>query len=257
VLSIGITVTVWEVGVALGWINGIILPPPHATLQEISRQQDFLKPAIGVFRTGANFVALTAIVATLQRVFAGLALALLASLVVGGLAFYFQMFARLVLPLITLLSPIAPVAWLPLAVVAFGIGDGAAVFVVFIALFFIMTLAVFSTMRNVDQLFINTARVLGASRFQVVRHVILPAILPSLFVIMRMNFFAAWTAVLAAEVVGVNTGLGAIILAGRQITNMRLMFLGLALIGLTAFLLDQLFLQIQNRVLWWKTSARV
>jgi NitT/TauT family transport system permease protein len=57
--------------------------------------------------------------------------------------------------------------------------------------------------------------------------------------------------------VGVNTGLGAIIWAGRSTMNMRLMFIGLALIGIVAFLLDQLFAQIQNRVLWWKSTATV
>jgi NitT/TauT family transport system permease protein len=257
VLSVGIVVGVWELLAALRLIDTIVLPPPHDVLGEISRQTDFLRPAVGVFRTGANFNATSAVVATLQRVFAGVILALAAAVVVGSLSFYFRIFGKLVLPLVTLLSPIAPIAWLPLALVAFGIGDGAAIFVVFIGLFFIMTLAVVNTIKNVDQLYINTARVLGASRLQLARHVILPGILPSLLVILRMNFFGAWTAVLSAEVVGVNTGLGAIIITGRQMMNMRLMFLGMIMIGLTAFLIDQLFLLIQARILWWKSAARV
>jgi NitT/TauT family transport system permease protein len=155
------------------------------------------------------------------------------------------------------LSPIAPIAWLPLALVAFGIGDPAAIFVVFISLFFILTLGVVNTMKNVDQLYINTARVLGANRWQLAVHIILPGILPALLVILRMNFFGAWTAVLTAEVVGTNTGLGAIIITGRQMMNMRLMFLGMAMIGLVAFLIDRLFVEVQGRLLWWKTTARV
>ena len=257
VASVALFVGFWEVGAAVGFINPHILPPPHATISEIQNQPDFLRPAIGVFRIGANFVALTAIVATLQRVFLGLILAFIASLLVGSLAFSFKTFGKLVLPLITLLSPVAPIAWLPVALVAFGIGEPAAIFVVFVALFFILTLGVVNSMQSVSQVSINAARVLGASRLQILRHVILPSIMPGLFVIMRMNFFGAWTAVLSAEVVGVNTGLGAIIWAGRMTDNMRLMFLGLALIGLIAFLLDQFFAQIQARVLWWKSTAKV
>jgi NitT/TauT family transport system permease protein len=257
VLSVGIFIGLWELAAAMQWINTVILPPPHAVLGEIATQRDFLRPAVGVFRTGANFNATTAIAATLQRVFAGVALAFAAALVVGGLSFYFQLIGKLVLPLVTLLSPIAPIAWLPLALVAFGIGDGAAIFVVFIGLFFILTLAVVNTMKNVDQLYINTGRILGANRWQLAVHVILPGILPALLVILRMNFFGAWTAVLSAEVVGTNSGLGAIIITGRQMMNMKLMFLGMAMIGLVAFLIDRLFLQVQSRILWWKTTARV
>jgi NitT/TauT family transport system permease protein len=241
----------------VGWINPTILPPPHAIINEIGEQPDFFRPAIGVFRIGANFVALTAIIATLERVLAGLIAAVIASLVVGSLAFSFKLFGRLVMPLVTLLSPIAPIAWLPLALVVFGIGDPAAIFVVFVALFFILTIAVVNAMQGVSQVYIDTARVLGATRFQTLRDVILPSILPGLFVILRLNFFGAWTAVLAAEVVGVNTGLGAIIWAGRSTMNMRLMFIGLALIGIVAFLIDQLFAQVQSRVLWWKSTAKV
>jgi NitT/TauT family transport system permease protein len=89
------------------------------------------------------------------------------------------------------------------------------------------------------------------------RHIIIPAIIPDLFVILRMNLFGAWMAVLAAEMVGVNTGLGAIVMVGRQMFNARLMFLGMAMIGIVGYLLDTGFAQIQKRVLWWKSSAQI
>jgi len=155
------------------------------------------------------------------------------------------------------LAPIAPVAWIPLAILLFGIGDGAAVFVVFIGIFFILSLATVSSINKVDQIYINTARVLGASRLQLMRHIIIPAIIPDLFVILRMNLFAAWMAVLAAEMVGVNTGLGAIVMVGRQMFNAKLMFLGMAIIGVVGYLLDVGFAQIQKRVLWWKSNAQI
>jgi NitT/TauT family transport system permease protein len=257
VLSIGSVVLIWEALAAFKLINPVILPPPHDTLWEIRNQAQFISPAVSSANTDSNFAAVSALLATLQRVFIGLALAFSASFLVGGLAFYVTLVNRLTLPTITLLSPIAPIAWLPLAIVVFGVGDGAAIFVVFIGLFFVLTLAVVNTMRNVDQTYVNTAKVLGASKAQIARHVILPAALPSLFVIVRINFFAAWMAVLVAEAVGVSSGLGMIIWMGRQMMNMKLTFLGMAMIGVVSFGLDQLFLLIQNRVLWWKATARV
>jgi NitT/TauT family transport system permease protein len=257
VLSVGIVTGLWELVAALGWINAIILPPPHEFIGEIRNQAQFLMPKVGVERTGANFVALTAIVASLERVLTGLALAFVAAVVTGGLAFYYDVFGKLSLPTITLLAPIAPVAWIPLAIVAFGIGNGAAIFVVFVGIYFTLTLATVKAMSNVDQVYVNTARVLGGTRRQVMFHVILPAIIPSLFDLTRMNLFGAWMGVLAAEMVGVNTGLGAIIMVGRQMMNMNLTFLGMAMIGLVGYLLDAAFGQVQRRVLWWKGAARL
>ncbi len=257
VLSIGWVVALWELVAALQLIDPMILPPPHLFIAEIQQQAQFLLPQVGARRIGANFVALTAIVASLQRVVIGLALAFVTALVMGSLAFYITTIGKLTLPTVTLFAPIAPVAWIPFALVAFGIGDGAAIFVVFIGSIFTLTLGTVNHMKHVDQVYINTARVLGASRRQVMQHVILPAILPNLFVIMRLNLFGAWTGVLAAEMVGVNTGLGTIVMVGRQMMNMNLTFLGMAMIGLVGYLLDVGFGLIQTRVLWWKSTAQL
>src|SRR5215510_4262778 len=188
VLSIGLVAALWEGAAALQLIDPLILPPPHLFIGEIQQQAQFLLPRIGVQRVGANFVALTAITASLQRVLTGLVLAFIASLLIGSLAFYVTVFGKLMLPAVTLLAPIAPVAWIPFALVEFGIGDGAAILVVFIGIVFTLTLGTVHHMTHVDQVYINSARVLGASRRQVMIHVLLPAILPNLFVITRMNF---------------------------------------------------------------------
>jgi ABC-type nitrate/sulfonate/bicarbonate transport system permease component len=257
VFSVGLVVALWEVAASQNLINTVILPPPHMFISEIQHQAQFLLPQVGVRRIGGNFVALTAIVASLRRVLAGLALAFVAALLTGSLAFYLKVFHKLTFPMLTLLAPIAPVAWIPFALVAFGIGDGAAIFVVFVGIFFTLELATVQSMYNVEQLYINTARVLGANRHQVLRYVIFPAILPNLFVIMRLNLFGAWMGVLAAEMVGVNTGLGTIVLVGRQMMNMNLTFLGMALIGLMGYLLDTGFALVQRRVLWWRSAAHL
>jgi NitT/TauT family transport system permease protein len=256
-LSVGAMVTLWEMAAAFDLINQVILPPPSVFVTEIQHQAQFLLPQIGVQRIGGDFVALTAIWASLVRIMSGLALAFVAALLVGSLAFSLGVFHKLTYPVITLLAPIAPVAWIPFALVAFGIGDGAAIFVVFVGIFFVLELAAVNSMKNVAQHYIDTARVLGASRRQVMWHVIFPAILPNLFVIMRVNLFGAWMGVLTAEMVGVNTGLGTIVLVGRQMMNMNLTFLGMAMIGLVGYLLDAGLAALQRRVLWWRSAAQV
>ena len=87
VLSIGIVAAAWEGAAALQLIDPLILPPPHLFIAEIQQQAQFLLPRIGVQRVGANFVALTAIMASLQRVLIGLLLAFIASLLIGSFAF--------------------------------------------------------------------------------------------------------------------------------------------------------------------------
>jgi NitT/TauT family transport system permease protein len=109
-LSIGTVAAIWELTAVLQLIDPLILPPPHLFIAEIQHQAQFLLPRVGVQRIGANFVALTAIVASLQRVLIGLVLAFVASLLIGSLAFYVKIFGKLSLPTITLLAPIAPVA---------------------------------------------------------------------------------------------------------------------------------------------------
>ena len=256
-LSLGMLVVIWELAAALQLINTVILPPPHAFVAELRNQAQFLMPQVGAEAVGSNFIALTAIWASLRRVLIGLVLAFVCAVTLGSLAFYFNIFGKLTLPTVTLLAPIASVAWIPLAIFAFGIGDGAAIFVVFISVVFTLTLGTVNNMHNVEQLYIDTARVLGANRRQVIQHVIFPAILPNLFVIMRINLFGAWMGVLAAEMVGVRTGMGAIVVAGRQMMNMNLTFLGMAMIGLVGYLLDASFGLIQKRVLWWRSNAQL
>src|SRR5262245_35348325 len=180
VASIGLVATAWEAAAAFHLIDPVILPPPHEFIGEIRNQAQFLMPAVGVERTGANFVALTAIVASLQRVLVGLLLAFVAGVCTGSLAFYFGIVRKLTLPTVTLLAPIAPVAWIPLAIVAFGIGDWSAIFVVFVGIYFTLTLATVKAMTNVERVYLDAARVLGASRRQVMVHVVLPASIPAL-----------------------------------------------------------------------------
>jgi NitT/TauT family transport system permease protein len=124
--------------------------------------------------------------------------------------------------------------------------------VVFMGVFFILTISTVAAVGSVDQKLIKTAKSFGATKFQVWTRVIFPAVLPQVFTMLRINFFAAWMAVLAAEMVGLKNGLGMMIILGREMFNTNLILLGMCMVGVTGYLVDVLLVQIQRRILWWE-----
>ena len=243
-----VVVTIWEVAAASGWSGSVLFPPPSA----------FLSYAIeSDFRVGFGGDAMPipiAILVSALRVLAGLAIGFAAALATGILISASGSFSDMILPLVRGLAPIAPIAWIPLGIVLFGIGNPTAVFVVFMGVYFILTISTVAAVKAVDQRLIKTARSFGASKAQVWTRVIFPAVLPQVFTMLRINFFAAWMAVLAAEMVGVKNGLGMMIILGREMFNTKLILLGMCIVGATGYAVDVLLVQIQRKILWWQQS---
>jgi NitT/TauT family transport system permease protein len=243
--TISILITVWELISANGWEYANIFPPPSKFIKQLF--DDGFK--IGLGSQAASIQA--SIVSSILRVLVGLFLGL-------GVAFVFGFFVqsniwikRFLMPLIRILAPVAPVAWIPLALVLLGIGNQTAVFIVFMGVFFTLTIAVVQAIEVVPVNIINSAKTLGATKFQIWYKVIFPAILPSVFTILRLNFIAAWMAVLAAEMTGLSDGLGAIIMTGRNLNNNEMILMGMVLIGVTGFIFDLILKTVQDKFLWW------
>jgi NitT/TauT family transport system permease protein len=241
-----VVIAVWEMAAGSGWSGAVLFPPPSA----------FLRYAIeSDFRVGFGGDAMpipAAIVVSALRVLAGLALGFVAAVATGILISASGSFSDMVLPLVRGLAPIAPIAWIPLGIVLFGIGNPTAVFVVFMGVYFILTISTVAAVKAVDQRLIKTARSFGASKTQVWMRVIFPAVLPQVFTMLRINFFAAWMAVLAAEMVGVKNGLGMMVILGREMFNTKLILLGMCIVGATGYAVDVLLVQIQRKILWWQ-----
>lgn len=252
--SIGSIIGLWELAAAMGWADPLLMPAPHVFLGNWSEQLHFFDMAntIGSSGEGGSWLGvLTVVLWTSMRVFVGLLLGFVLSLAVGVLIRYNTVFGKLSLPAVTMFAPISPVAWLPVAVFLFGIGDKPAIFMVFIAIFFVMVIATLAQIDEVPKSYIHVARIMGASKRQVFRTVILPAILPGLFVTLRINLFAAWMVVLIAEAAGVGSGLGQIVMMARNTFNASLVFFTMTLIGLAGFVFDQALGLMQRRMLWW------
>ncbi|HTZ34812.1 MAG TPA: ABC transporter permease [Stellaceae bacterium] len=260
-LSLGLFAGIWELCWALGWADPKLLPPPHIFLGAIAEQAKFFNtvsrwtvgvgqdsgppPALAVFYT---------ILATTGRVVAGLAIAASLAISTGVAIRYCVLFERLTLPTVTLLAPVSPIAWLPVAIFLFGIGNRPAIFMVVIALFFHMVLATINQIDNVNPNFVNVARTMGATKRQTYLRVIIPAILPQLFVVLRFNLFGAWMVVLVAEATGVGYGLGQVIMLGRNTFNPSLVFFTIVLIGLLGYGFDWLMHLMQRQLLYWAPS---
>ena len=258
VVSIGMFCAIWEVLWAVGWADPRLLPPPHVFLGSIAGQAKYFN-TISRWQVGAGMDAgpppALAVVytagATIGRVLSGLVIASVLSVSLGVAIRYFLLFERLTLPTITLLAPVSPIAWLPVAIFMFGIGNRPAVFMVVVALLFHMTLSTIAQIDGVNRNFIHVARTMGASKRQIYARVIVPAILPGMLLVLRMNLFAAWMAVLIAETTGVGYGLGQVIMLARNTFNPSLVFFTIALIGVLGFSFDFALRLLQNRLLYW------
>jgi len=257
--SVGSFVGIWELCWYFELADPLMLPPPHIFLANLSEQFKYFAPAgmIGE-EEGGNFWYVVAVMAwTCMRVILGLAIGFVGAVSVGIAIRYFPIFGKLTLPTLTLLTPISPVAWLPVAIFIFGIGNVPAIFLVFISVFFVIVLSTLSQIDSVPTSYIQVARIMGASKHQLFMHVILPTILPSLFVTLRLNLFGAWMVVLIAEAVGVGSGLGQVVMMARNTFNSSLVFFTMTVIGVLGFIFDRALLKIQNKVLWWVDPTTV
>ena len=179
------------------------------------------------------------VVASLFRVTWGYLLAVLVGVPLGMLLGKFRRPEMAVAPLIELLRPISALAWIPIAILWFGVGDLAAVFIIFLASVLPLTLTAMNAVASVATVHWNAGLNFGLSPAELARKVIAPAILPQLIVGLRLTLGIAWLVVVAAEMIAVNSGLGFLIIDARNAGNRYdVVVAGMVLIGLIGVGLD-------------------
>ena len=159
-------------------------------------------------------------------------------------------------PLLQIFRPISPLAWIPISILWFGVGDLSAIFLIFLASFLPLTVTAMNAVSNVSPVHINAARNFGLSQSQLVFRVLYPAVAPQLIVGMRITLGIAWLVVVAAEMIAVNSGLGFLIVDSRNAGNRYdLVLAGMVLIGVIGLLLDIGMRSFENiRSLRWGYS---
>lgn len=135
--------------------------------------------------------------------------------------------------------PISPLAWIPLAILWFGVGDAPAIFIIFLGSFFPLTVAAMNSVSNVSATHLNIGRNFGYSNFRILTKIVYPAVLPQLIVGMRLSLGIAWLVVVAAEMIAVSSGLGYLIVEARNAGDRYdLVVAGMLLIGAIGLGLD-------------------
>jgi len=142
-------------------------------------------------------------------------------------------------PILQILRPISPLAWIPIAILWFGVGDLAAIFLIFVGCFFPLMLTAINAVQSIPAVYVNAGRNFGLSSASLVARVLYPAVVPNLIVGLRITLGIAWLVVVAAEMIAVSSGLGFLIVDARNAGNRYdLVIAGMLIIGLIGLLLD-------------------
>ena len=179
--------------------------------------------------------------ASLFRVGTGFLVAVLVAVPVGLWMGRVDAVYRTLNPLFQIMRPISPIAWIPLAILWFGVGDISPIFLIFIAAVFPMIVQTASGVHTIERRYLHAAENFGVSRANLFRRVIVPAVLPEIVVGMRIGLGVAWLVVVAAEMIALHSGLGYLIIDSRNAGNRYdLVIAGMIIIGLIGLMLDGL-----------------
>ncbi len=226
-----LVVTWWAAVVASG---SLIVPTPWHVI-------------IGIVELAREGLLLKHVTSSLYRVAAGYLVAAALAIPLGICMGWFSGIFGAINPVIQLLRPISPIAWIPLAIIWFGIGDLAPMFLIFLSSFFPIVVNTITGVHTIEPQYIRASRNFGVFGLRLFRFVILPGALPHVIVGMRVSLGVAWLVVVAAEMIALNSGLGFLIMDSRNAGNRYdLVVAGMVLIGVFGLLLDNIMRRLEH-----------
>ncbi len=233
----------WVVVSNSGWVKPIFLPTPQAVFAK------FVQVSTEGFAGGT---LLEHTLTSLSRVFGAFALACITAIPIGVLMGVSRVARGLFDPPIEFYRPLPPLAYLPMVIIWFGIGEFSKVYLIFLAIFAPMAIAARSGVRSVSIEQIHAAYSMGATRLQVIWHVILKSALPEIFTGMRIGIGVGWTTLVAGEMVASTRGLGFMVLNAAEFLASDVVIMGIIVIGLFAFVFDLLMRHLEKVLVPWK-----
>lgn len=228
----------WELASRLALVDPLIIPPPSSVFGRLWT----------LLATGA---LLGHVAASLKRVALGYSLAMLTAVPLGISMAWWHWVNDLIDPLVELIRPVSPIAILPLAILWFGIGDESKVFIIALACAFPIILNTYAGVRGVDRTFVQAARSLGATDWESLTRVALPAALPSIWTGLRLALGIGLIVMIASEMVAARGGLGYLIINAQQTFKVEEVFAGIVVIGLLGFTIDALVRRLRVRLMPW------
>jgi len=222
----------WDGAVVLS--HSDIFPRPYQVL-------------LGIVELVQRGLLLKYVVASLFRVSIGFTLAVLIGVPIGLVLGWFRPAFLAFNPLIQILRPISPIAWIPIAILWFHVDDRAPIFLIFLASVFPITVASIAAVQNIQPVYVRAAQNFGLTRFELFRRVIFPACLPQIITSLRISLGIAWLVVVAAEMIAVNSGLGYLIIDARNAgKRYDLVVAGMLMIGFIGLILDLLIRRLER-----------
>ena len=244
VVTVIALLVLWWVATHNEWIRDLFLPTPERIITSFA---EAWKGEIQGGRPLPEHFGWS-----LFRVFTAFALACVTAIPVG-IAMGVSRIARGIFdPPVEFYRPLPPLAYLPLIVIWFGIEETAKIVLIYLACFAPLAMAARAGVKSVMIEQINAAYSLGASKWQVIRHVIVPAALPEIFTGMRIAIGFGWTTLVAAEMVAANAGLGQMVLNASNFLRTDVVIMGIFVIGVVAYAFDLLMRAIERAVVPWK-----
>lgn len=240
--GLSVTITgVWQLLFHLGYLNPLLLPPPSRivlTFRDLLASGDLLRH-IGI---------------SMARVLEGFGIALCLGLTLGiaiGLSKTLDRFTDLIIQVV---KPIPPIAWIPLAILWFGIGEKSKVYIIFLGAFFPIIINTIDGIRQTDHKFVEVARLLAVPRFKFVYQVVLPGALPAIMTGVRVGLMVAWICVVAAELIAASSGIGYLIMDARELSQSDVVLAGMITIGVIGKVMDGLIKLLEKRIITWKIA---
>ena len=217
----------WDNTARFGGWSDHVFPGPLTVLQ-----------AMGTMITDGTLIRHS--VASLFRVTAGFYLAIIFGIPLGIMLGRLQSANLFFNPMVQFLRPISPLAWIPLSMLWFGIGDKPAIFLIFLSSFFPLVVSTTVAVNAINPVFFQVAANFNFNPWETIRHIIIPAIIPDIVTALRISITIAWLVVVAAEMIAVQSGLGYLILDSRNALRMDYVMDGMIVIGLIGLALDYL-----------------
>ncbi|MEO9523471.1 MAG: ABC transporter permease subunit [Marinobacter alexandrii] len=233
----------WYIVTAAGWIGPLFLPSPLAV---VARFWEILTEGFA----GASLLEHTGW--SMLRVFGAFALAMLTAIPIGILMGVNRVGRGLFDPIIEFYRPLPPLAYLPLVIIWLGIGETSKIVLIYMAIFAPMALSARAGVRSVAIEQIHAAYSMGASRWQVIRYIILKNALPEILTGMRIGIGFGWTTLVAAEMVAAQAGLGFMVLNAAEFLVTDVVIMGIIMIGIIAYLFDMLMRYAEKTLVPWK-----
>lgn len=220
-----ILLVLWELSARLVWRDPQVLPSPIQCLQAAARH-------LSLGDLSAH------IVTSLGRILVGFGLAAIAGIVLGVLLGWYRVLGRVMAPLLELLRPIPPLAWIPMAIVWFGLGEPSKWFVIFLGSFFPVFTNTWRGMSNVPSAVLRAARTMDVDGPELLFRVALPAAFADIATGLRVGFGLAFGILVAAELIAVDRGMGFLIMQSREIGQLGVAVFGVLLIGVVSLAAD-------------------